>query len=660
MMKTDLLPIPGIVLGAYPERRRAAARTGFATIAAASVLLSPSKTIRRYEQFIERVKSFDASFIAHDRTALARRLNETRAALAQEGMTDHRVAEAFALIKRVCVCELGIEMFHTQLMAARIMLDKRLAEMATGEGKTLAAGLCAATAALAGIPVHVVTANDYLVARDAEWLRPLYRALGLTVGYVTKSADHESRRCTYGCNIVYCTASELVFDYLRDGLVQSRSRTDLQRRVATLGSASASAPGALLHGLCMAIVDEADSVLIDEARVPLILSERCANDAERAYFVSALKLAAQLRVDHDFVLHRRNMSAELTEAGRAALERLTKGLDGTWHNRLHREESVGTALAALHLYQRDRHYLVREARVIIIDQSTGRLAPGRVWSRGLHQLIELKEHCKTSGETVTIAQITYQRFFQRYLDLCGMSGTLREARRELLSTYGLDVVRVPLNRTDRRKLLPTRLYPDRIAQWRAVVEQVVKISATGRPVLIGTDSVGESEELSRHLAHAALPHAVLNARQDSDEARVIASAGELGRVTVATNMAGRGTDVRLGRGVADRGGLHVICCQHNASRRIDRQLIGRCARQGDPGSAQTLLSVDKPLITRFVPRWMTRRVDKNGFECPQWLVRSMVRVPQWLEERRQRAQRRELLREDARAEQRLSFGKAME
>jgi preprotein translocase subunit SecA len=658
-MKTELLPIPGIVLGAYPERRRAGARAGFGMMAAASALLSPAKNIRRYERFVEHVKSFNASS-AHDCTALERRLNETRAALAQEGMTDRRIAEAFALIKIVCARELGIQLFPTQLIGARVMLDKRLAEMATGEGKTVAAGLCAATAALAGIPVHVVTANDYLVARDVEWLQPLYRALGLTVGCVTKSADQESRRSAYACGIVYCTASELVFDYLRDGLIRSRSRSDLQRRVAALGPPSASIPGALLRGLCMAIVDEADSVLIDEARVPLILSERCANNAERQYYVSALKAAAQLDIKQDFVLHRPSMSVELTELGRAALERVTESLDGAWHNRMHREELVCTALAGLHLYKRDRHYLVREGGIVIIDQSTGRLAPGRVWSRGLHQLIELKEHCKPSGETVTLAQITYQRFFQRYLHLCGMSGTLREARRELLSTYSLDVVQVRPNRTDRRKVLPTRLYPDRTAQWRAVVEQVVKIRATGRPVLIGTDSVAESEQLSRRLAEVSLPHAVLNARQDNEEADIIAQAGEPGRITVATNMAGRGTDIRLGRAVAERGGLHVICCQHNASRRIDRQLIGRCARQGDSGSAQSLLALDKPLLARFVPRWITRRLGGTGFECPQWLVCSIVRIPQWLEERRQRAQRRELLRHDIRLEQRLSFGKSME
>jgi preprotein translocase subunit SecA len=315
---------------------------------------------------------------------------------------------------------------------------------------------------------------------------------------------------------------------------------------------------------------------------------------------------------------------------------------------------------ALHLYKQDRHYLVRDGAVSIIDEPTGRVAPGRVWSRGLHQLIELKEHCRPSDATVTIAQITYQRFFQRYLALAGMSGTLGEARSELRSTYGLQVVEVPLGRNSRRTLLPTRLFPNREAQWQAVIEQAMTISHSDRPVLIATDSVVESEEISRLLAAAGLPHAVLNARQDKEEAHVIARAGQFRQITVATNMAGRGTDITLGHGIAELGGLHVICCQHNASRRIDRQLLGRCARRGDPGSAQSLLALDKPLLARFAPSWFTRHVGKNGFEHPQWLVKSLVRAPQRMEERRQRLQRQELLRQDFRAEHSLSFGGPIE
>jgi preprotein translocase subunit SecA len=283
-----------------------------------------------------------------------------------------------------------------------------------------------------------------------------------------------------------------------------------------------------------------------------------------------------------------------------------------------------------------------------------------VWSRGLHRLIELKESCAAGSDTATVAQITYQRFFQRYLSLCGMSGTLAEARTELASVYGLEVMRIPLRRPDRRRIGAIRLFPDRGSQWDAVVREALAVSRTGRPVLIGTDSVAESEALSGRLAQVNQAHAVLNARQDSAEAEVIARAGEPGQITVATNMAGRGTDIELGAGVAEGGGLHVICCQHNVSRRIDRQLVGRCARRGDPGSVQTMLSLDKPLIARWVPRALARRVTREGIASPQWLVRGLVRGPQRVEEKRQRVERRELLKRDAHAERALTFGTAKE
>jgi preprotein translocase subunit SecA len=352
------------------------------------------------------------------------------------------------------------------------------------------------------------------------------------------------------------------------------------------------------------------------------------------------------------------MSVSLTDAGRGRIDELTAG--GAWQHRLHREETVCTALAALHLYEKDRHYLVRDGAVAIIDESTGRLAQGRVWSRGLHRLIELKEQCAAGDDTVPVAQITFQRFFQRYLALAGMSGTLSEARAELLSTYGLPIVKVPLRHGDRRTVLPTRLYPDRESQWQAVVAQAMEMKGRGRPVLIGTDSVAESEALARRFTDAGVSHAVLNARQDFIEAQVIARAGQAGQITIATNMAGRGTDIALGRDVVAAGGLHVICCQHSASRRIERQLLGRCARLGDPGSARTLLALDKPLIAPFAPQWLRRRLSARGTASPRWLVRLLVRAPQHLEEIRQRAQRRNLLAQDVRAAKNVSFGTPME
>jgi preprotein translocase subunit SecA len=656
-VRLDALPRPGILLGAYPERRasdddaytRAAERVQ-ARLAALCGIHG-----RRYGRFLALVRQAESAIETTTAAQLQERLALIRARLGRDGLVDSAVAEAFALVNETCARALGVRPYDGQLMAARIMLDNRLAEMATGEGKTLAAAVCAATAALAGIPVHVVTANDYLVARDAESLRPLYAALGLSVGFVTQALAASGRQCAYACDITYCTGKELAFDYLRDGLVRGRVRSDLNLRMEHFKRKPDGRP-TLLRGLCMAIVDEADSTLIDEARIPLILSEAGSSAAQIEYGRHALELAKQLTPGEHFALDPKNMSAELTPAGEAQLGRGAAQLGDVWRNRVHREEAVCTALAALNLYRRDRHYVVRDGAVMIIDETTGRLAAGRVWSRGLHQAIECKEGCKPSHELVTAAQITYQRFFQRYLRLGGMSGTLREARGELQSVYGLETVEVPLRLRCKRRLLPTRLYPDEDARWRAVVARVAEVSRGHRPVLIGTDSVAASETLSQRLTEAGLEHAVLNARQDRNEAQVIARAGEAGVITVATNMAGRGTDIALGDGVAQRGGLHLMCCQHNASRRIDRQLVGRCARQGDPGSAETFISLDQPLISHLLPGWVGRFVPRNGIVRPAWLIGLIVRAPQRLEEKRQRRQRRALLEQDARSERDLMRG----
>ncbi|MGH8679638.1 MAG: DEAD/DEAH box helicase [Burkholderiales bacterium] len=657
-MRTTTLPVPGLLLGAYPERRAPEPDVLARFAGQAGAALAPLLGLRdgRYASFLARVGALESQFQGFSPEEFAERLHDARVTMSRYGLIEPLMVEAFALIRRSCLQELGVRPYDTQLIAARIMLDNRLAEMATGEGKTLAAAICAATAALAGIPVHVITANDYLVARDAESLRPLYAALGLSVGCVTQPLEFHRRQQAYGCDITYCTGKELVFDYLRDRIVRNREGSDLAIRAAQLNCASTASRPTLLRGLCMAIVDEADSILIDEARVPLILSELRSNPGQHEYHRHALRLALQLTVDQDFCLDPHRMSAELMPNGRNRVDHWARELGSIWQNRLHREETFCMALAATHLFHRDRHYLVRDGTVGIIDETTGRLAAGRVWSRGLHQLIEAKEDCQPSGEQVPVAQITYQRFFQRYFRLGGMSGTLREARGELQSIYRLRVTRVPLLRPRRRKTLATQLFPNRAALWRSVVDRAVDISRSGRPVLIGTDSVADSESLSRELGHAGVEHAVLNARHDRKEAQIIAKAGQPGCITVATNMAGRGTDIPLGAGVAERGGLHVINCQHNTSRRIDRQLLGRCARQGDPGSTETLLSLDKPLISRLLPQWIVRLVGDDGLLRPQLLIRLLICVPQLVEEDHQRAQRADLLKHDLRADRELSLG----
>ena len=651
-MRTTALPRPGLLLGAYPERRPRDddALTRAASGAQARLASLGGFHSRRYADFVARVRQAATGLDVLTPVQLREKVAQIRARLTREGLADPVLTDAFALVSEGSARALAVRPYDGQLMAARIMLDNRLAEMATGEGKTLAATVCAATAALAGIPVHVVTANDYLVARDAEGMRPLYAALGLSVGSITQALGAAGRQYAYACDIVYCTAKELAFDYLRDSLVRGRARNDLELRASQLAGGAPAARRTLLRGLCMAIVDEADSTLIDEARIPLVLSEASASLEQVEYGRHAFDLARVLTVAEHFALDPARMSAALTTAGAHRLERDATQLGPVWRNRAHREEAVCTTLAALYLYRRDYHYVVRDGAVLIVDETTGRLAQGRIWSRGLHQAIELKEGCEPSPELVTAAQITFQRFFQRYLWLGGMSGTLSEARSELQSVYGLSTVEVPLRRPCRRLALPTRLFPDEEARWKAVVQRAGEISGKGRPVLIGTDSVSASEALSKRLTEAGLEHAVLNARQDRTEAQVIASAGEQARITVATNMAGRGTDIALGPGVASLGGLHVLSCQHNASRRIDRQLTGRCARQGDPGSVETFIALDQPLISRWVPRRMSRFAAPGGILRPAWLIALIRRTPQLFEEARQRSERRALLRHDARSE----------
>lgn len=603
--------------------------------------------VRQYASWLGQIAAHEALLGGLPQAEINVQVLELRKKLSQHGLTKPLTIEALALVKETCVRTLGVRPYDTQVYAACIILDGKLAEMATGEGKTLVAAVSVAAAALSGIPVHVMTSNDYLVVRDAEKSRPLYDVLGLSVGTVTQEMDMEQRRQAYACDITYCTAKELVFDYLRDRVMVGRPRSGLHARVSRLAG---EAYQPVLRGLCMAIIDEADSILIDEARVPLILSQSVVDPKQLDYYSQAQRLALQMTADTDYVLHRHAMSASLTEVGRQKLEAQAQHLNALWRNRMHREETICQALAAQYLFLRDRHYLVRDNEIFIIDEITGRLSPGRVWSRGLHQLIELKEQCQPSGELLTAAQITFQRLFPRYLRLGGMSGTLSESRGELFSIYGLMVNRVPLRQTSKRVVLPVRIYPSKALLWPAVVARVKQIHATGRPVLIGTDSVADSETLSRHLHEAALPHEVLNARQDQHEAAIVARAGSLGNITVSTNMAGRGTDIPLGEGVSELGGLHLIICQHNTSRRIDRQLLGRCARQGDPGMAETLISFDKPLIARLFPAWLRRCAGEHGLSRPQWLVRLIVLLPQWLEESHQRAQRREMLEQDARLE----------
>jgi preprotein translocase subunit SecA len=636
------LPVPGLLWGQYPERR---------SESAGSLARWASDLFHRASRQSAFLRAIDALQPAMLRLTSEQCLVEAqrlRRRLGRRGMTDQLQAVGFALFSELLRRQTGQRPYATQLLAARAMLERRLVEMGTSEGKTWAAALAAATAALARIPVHVVTANEYLARRDADSLRPVFAALGLEVGVVTHELNTHARRHAYRCDITYCTAKELVFDYLRDrlsrreieGHLEGGPHGELRRRAYRL--ATGETAGTLLRGLCMAIVDEVDSVLIDEASVPFILSRAEDHGGKRAHYARALELARGLVPEEDFILDAAGNSAELTGAGRAKTQPHADHDDALWQVQRFREEAVSLALAALHLFRRDRHYLVRGGAVHIIDDTSGRVAAGRAWSRGLHQLIELKECCKPSAELVTAAQITYQRFFSRYLHLCGMSGTLLEGQAELRRVYGVPVVRVPLRKASRRVVLPTRVFGTHEARWRFVVQRAREIQSRGGAVLIGTDSVADSQALSERLDAEGLAHVVLNARQDRHEAQVIAAAGEPGRITVATSMAGRGTDISISEAVVQEGGLHVVLCQANASRRIDRQFTGRAARRGEPGSCETLLSLESPSILAYLPAWLTRRTTSADQVRPRWLGIALARLPLWLEGRRRYRLRRQL------------------
>jgi preprotein translocase subunit SecA len=671
MNHSSPLPTPGLLWGSYPERRAAPKAWGqrcTALLREAGRPLQAALEWHGQAAWLAQVR--DASESVLTAAPLEAACAAVRARLVKEGLTPATMAQALGLVCAAAHTSLKLQPFDTQLLAARAVLENRLCEMATGEGKTLAVALAAAVGALAGMPVHVITANEYLVARDAKQLQPLYAALGLSVGCVVQADAPAARQQAYACHVTYVTASELVFDYLRDGLSAhcgathqpQRARRDaLAAPLARLQAQAAAAAPALLRGLCMAIVDEADAVLIDDARVPLILSQPSDDAQAHDHAQAALSYAQTLHQPREFVLNRETLQAALTDKGRLRLQREAESLakasgSAAWRHTLHREHAVCTALAALHLYQPERHYLVREGKVGLIDQSTGRVAQGRVWSNGLQQLIELKENCIPSPSMATVAQITYQRFFPRYVRLGGLSGTVRETRAELMQTYGTAVQRIALRRPCLRQVGRTQLFANHAQLWVAVAERIAQVHATGRPVLVATDSVADVHTLSHRLTLHGLTHTVLHARNDADEADVVAQAGQLSAITITTNMSGRGTDIELGEGVNALGGLHVICCQLNSARRMDRQLAGRAARQGNPGSVQTMLSLENPLLSQALPAGLRRLLQGCAQQLPSWAVRALCLGPQWLEEASQREQRRRLIEHDERTERQLGFG----
>ena len=556
---------------------------------------------------------------------------------------------AMALIREAALRALGLRPFPVQLMGALAMCEGAVAEMATGEGKTLTASLAASLWAWAGRPVHVITVNDYLVQRDAEEMSPVYHMLGLKVGFTVHESENQERFDHYRRNVVYTTSKELVADFLRDQIKLGTLRNSTQTSAGML-IGRAAGDGLLVPGLFRAIVDEADSLLVDEAVTPLIISGSPGDEDPNAiYFENAYKLARQLELGRDFKIDKTVRQCELHARGQDTLEELCVG-DNFWRGRRRREELVTQALTAIHCYVRDEHYLIGDnpskhntSKVQIIDEFTGRVMADRSWRNGLHQAIEIKEEVKITPDKENMARLSFQRFFRQYPIMCGMTGTAWEAAPEFWQIYQRPIVRIPTNRPCIREQLPTRMYNTPDEKWVAVADRVEELHKKGVPVLIGTRSVLSSEEVSRRLTAKELPHSVLNAAQTKSEAEIVAQAGQHGQITVATNMAGRGTDIKLAKGVAELGGLHVIATEPHGSGRVDRQLYGRAARQGDPGSAQLFCCAEDDLFIRHAPRlrkaWRTvgpGRLIKKAQDHAERLARfnrkSVLKNDDWMDQ----------------------------
>ncbi|MCL5966017.1 MAG: preprotein translocase subunit SecA [Deltaproteobacteria bacterium] len=562
------------------------------------------RTLDRIRPIVDRVNSLEAGLVDLPDDRLAARMADFRSRHEKGETLDALLPEVFAVVREAGRRTLGMRHFDVQLVGGVVLHEGRIAEMRTGEGKTLVATLPIVLNALAGKGVHLITVNDYLARRDAEWMGPLYRFLGLSVGIIVHGLDDAQRQASYRSDVTYGTNNEFGFDYLRDNM-KFRIEDMVQRP---------------LH---YAIVDEVDSILIDEARTPLIISGPAEESTDKYVRVNAV--IPSVKKDVDYKVDEKARSVMLTEdSGIPKLERLLS-VDNLYDPRnieiLHH---VNQALKAHVLFKRDVDYMVKDGEVVIVDEFTGRLMPGRRWSDGLHQAVEAKEGVKIENENQTLATITFQNYFRMYEKLAGMTGTADTEAAEFKQIYKLDVVVVPTNMPMIREDLGDQIYRTEREKFQAVLEEIKGLHAAGRPVLVGTVSIEKSEALSDLLKRHGIPHNVLNAKHHEKEAAIIAEAGQPGKVTIATNMAGRGVDIKLGEGVVGKGGLHIIGTERHESRRVDNQLRGRSGRQGDPGSTRFYLSLEDDLLRIFGSDRIAPIMEKLGMEEGEPIEHSLI------------------------------------
>ena len=565
---------------------------------------SNERDIKKMRQLVEeKINPQEPALKKLSDSSLANKTNEFKARLAKGETLDDILPDAFAVIREASRRVLGMRQFDVQLIGGIILHRGNIAEMGTGEGKTLVATAPVYLNALEGKGAHVITVNDYLAKRDSEWMGQVYKFLGLSVGLIVHDLDFEQRKIAYNSDITYGTNNEFGFDYLRDNMVSSLDQM-VQRP---------------LH---YCLIDEVDSILIDEARTPLIISGPGQKSTDNYYVMS--KLVPQLKLGEDYTIDEKQKTVAPTEAGVSKMEKMLK-VDNLYDtDNLELNHLFVQALRAQAMMERDRDYVVKDGEVVIVDEFTGRLMYGRRYSDGLHQAIEAKEGLQVQRESQTLATITFQNYFRMYDKLAGMTGTAKTEEQEFIKIYGLEVFQVPTNRPVQRKDLPDVIFKTKRGKYRAVVREIERRHATGQPMLIGTTSIEQSGQLSHMLKEAGIVHNVLNAKYHELEAQIVAQAGQKGQVTIATNMAGRGTDIVLGEGVSELGGLAIIGTERHESRRIDNQLRGRAGRQGDPGSSQFFLSLEDDLLRIFGGDNIKKFMEKMGLEEDEEIRSSMV------------------------------------
>ncbi|WP_299144106.1 preprotein translocase subunit SecA [uncultured Dialister sp.] len=565
---------------------------------------SNEKEVKKIRKIVEQqINPLEEGLKKLSDSSLANKTNEFKARLAKGETLDDILPEAFAVVREASRRVLGMRHFDVQLIGGIVLHRGNIAEMCTGEGKTLVATAPVYLNALEGKGVHVITVNDYLAKRDSEWMGQVYKFLGLSVGLIVHDLDFNQRKIAYNSDITYGTNNEFGFDYLRDNMVTSLDQM-VQRP---------------LH---YCLIDEVDSILIDEARTPLIISGPGQKSTDN-YYVMA-KLVPKLKKDEDYTIDEKQKTVAPTEAGVAKMEKLLHVENLYDAENLELNHLFVQALRAQTMMQRDKDYVVKDGEVVIVDEFTGRLMYGRRYSDGLHQAIEAKEGLEVQRESQTLATITFQNYFRMYDKLAGMTGTAKTEEQEFIKIYGLPVIQIPTNKPIQRKDLPDVVFKTKRGKYKAVVKEVERRHATGQPILIGTTSIEQSEELSHMLDAAKIPHSVLNAKYHEKEAAIVALAGQKGAVTIATNMAGRGTDIQLGEGVAELGGLAIIGTERHESRRIDNQLRGRAGRQGDPGSSQFFLSLEDDLLRIFGGDNIKKFMEKMGLDEDEPINSRMV------------------------------------